>query len=135
MRRAGLVNVHLQAVEQVINKLISYFERLDFQYSSLGLGSTYGQNIYATTSSNPVSANVVNFWASDAANYNYASNTCAAGKICGDYTQIVWRSSLNLGCGISRCTTGSPWGTAFPTWTIVVCNYSPTGNYMGLKPY
>jgi pathogenesis-related protein 1 len=62
-----------------------------------------------------------------------ASNGCSG--VCGHYTQIVWRSSQRLGCGVAVCTTGSPWGSPSPSWTYVVCNYDPPGNYVGQRPY
>ena len=70
-------------------------------------------------------------WASEAADYDYATNSCSAGS-CGHYTQVVWRSTDFLGCGIKHCTTNSPVGS---DWTIVVCNYKPAGNVNGQRPY
>src|SRR5262245_20997676 len=70
-------------------------------------------------------------WASEAADYDYATNTCSAFS-CGHYTQVVWRSTDFLGCGIKNCTTNSPVGS---NWTIVVCNYQPRGNFNGQRPY
>jgi pathogenesis-related protein 1 len=72
-------------------------------------------------------------WASEAGAYHYATNTCSA--VCGHYTQIVWRSTDFVGCGIRNCTVNSPFGPGFPNWTIVVCNYKPPGNYLGQRPY
>jgi pathogenesis-related protein 1 len=48
---------------------------------------------------------------------------------CGHYTQIVWRNTKQVGCGISTCAQG---GMNVDIW---VCNYSPAGNYVGQKPY
>jgi len=70
-------------------------------------------------------------WASEAADYDYATNSCSADS-CGHYTQVVWRSTDFLGCGIKHCTTNSPVGS---DWTIVVCNYKPPGNVNGQRPY
>jgi len=77
----------------------------------------------------------VNDWASEKANYDYASNTCAANQVCGHYTQVVWRNSTNLGCGVQACNTNSPFGASFPNWEIWVCNYLPPGNFVGQRPY
>ena len=49
---------------------------------------------------------------------------------CGHYTQVVWRSSTKLGCGVSTCTTSQ--GAQTDIW---ICNYSPAGNYAGMAPY
>lgn len=93
---------------------------------------SYGENIYASTGQ-PTPASVVSSWASEAPNYDYATNTCASGKVCGHYTQIVWRATTSVGCFINRCASGSPFGGG--AWYFGVCDYSPPGNYTGQKPY
>lgn len=59
---------------------------------------------------------------------DYDSNTCSPGtcscisfqcNACGHYTQVVWRDSERLGCGVGDCTGGGE---------IWVCNYDPPGN-------
>jgi uncharacterized protein YkwD len=94
-----------------------------------------GENIFGGSgnwlASGALSA--VEMWAAEDEFYDYASNSCQSGEVCGHYTQIVWRSSENLGCGIKLCNTGSPFGGG--SWTFVVCNYDPPGNWNGQKPY
>jgi len=96
-----------------------------------------GQNIYAAAQSMgfpPTAASDAEpAWAAEAADYDYGTNTCSS--VCGHYTQIVWRSTTHFGCGITNCTTNSPFGPGFPNWTIVVCNYKPAGNVPGQQPY
>src|SRR5262245_13379080 len=93
-----------------------------------------GENIAAFSSSlSNAALDAVDLWAGEAADYDYASNRCSG--VCGHYTQIVWRSSQRLGCGVAVCTTGSPWGSASPNWTFVVCDYDPPGNFVGQRPY
>lgn len=92
-----------------------------------------GENIYASSGFADPASHAATLWAAEYADYDYASNSCAAGRVCGHYTQMVWRSSTQLGCGIRNCSTGSPF-PGFPNWTLVVCNYSPPGNYGG-RPY
>jgi hypothetical protein len=75
----------------------------------------------------------VALWAAEAPNYDYATNTCAAGQVCGHYTQLVWRATTQVGCATVQCTTGSPFGGG--NWTFTVCDYSPPGNYVGQRPY
>ena len=79
-------------------------------------------------------SDVVNAWASEAADYDYATNGCASGKQCGHYTQIVWASTLRVGCAHQICNSGSPFG-GNPSWDFWVCDYEPPGNFIGQKPY
>jgi uncharacterized protein YkwD len=69
----------------------------------------------------------VDTWAAEQANYDYATNGCAAGKVCGHYTQVVWAATERVGCGIAKCD-GMFFGAT------IVCNYSPGGNTGG-RPY
>uniref|UniRef100_A0A0K0CYK8 SCP domain-containing protein n=1 Tax=Angiostrongylus cantonensis TaxID=6313 RepID=A0A0K0CYK8_ANGCA len=43
----------------------------------------------------------------------------------GHYTQVVYESSYKLGCGIAVCSD----------MTLVVCQYSPPGNWGGEPIY
>jgi pathogenesis-related protein 1 len=70
---------------------------------------------------------VVDGWASERADYNYAANRCKPGKVCGHYTQVVWKSTREVGCGHAVCTDSKD--------QIWVCQYAPPGNVIGDKPY
>ena len=48
---------------------------------------------------------------------------------CGHYTQIVWRKSTQLGCGVATCMNGQY------SEDIWICNYAPAGNIIGQAPY
>lgn len=100
-----------------------------------GGASGYGQNIYAAAGITPTFTDATRDWAGEQAYYNYATNGCASGKQCGHYTQMVWRSTTQVGCGQTMCTANSPFGAQFPTWYFIVCDYSPPGNYSGQRPY
>jgi uncharacterized protein YkwD len=110
----------------------SWADQCNFSHNTGG----YGQNLYASTarsaSAAPTPQSVVDSWVSEVAYYDYATNSCT--DVCGHYTQVVWRNSTLLGCGITYCTTGSPFSSS-ATWYNVVCDYSPAGNYVGQKPY
>ena len=96
-------------------------------------GPPYGSNAFAGTGTY-TPAEVVASWVSEDADYDYATNTCAQGKECGHYTQVVWRDSVGLGCGMATCTKNSPFGGS-GAWQLWICNYDPPGNYVGEKPY
>jgi len=100
-----------------------------------GLGP-YGENIAAAappgSTTNP---GVVQSWAAEVADYSYAKNSCAPGKVCGHYTQLVWADTKQVGCAKVLCTKNSPFGANAPEWEFWVCDYAPPGNYVGEKPY
>jgi uncharacterized protein YkwD len=84
---------------------------------------SYGENLFEMTGARASPDRVVEEWASEARDYDYARNACRG--VCGHYTQIVWRDTRELGCG--RAVRG-----AREVW---VCNYSPPGNRIGRRPY
>ena len=69
---------------------------------------------------------VVDGWADEKQWYSHGTNRCQANKVCGHYTQIVWASTREVGCAKAVCADQSQ---------IWVCNYDPTGNISGQKPY
>ncbi len=83
----------------------------------------YGENLYAVEGGLATPAKVVAAWASEASAYDYQENACLAP--CGHYTQIVWRKTRQVGCGVARSTDRQIW----------VCNYAPPGNVIGQRPY
>jgi len=94
-----------------------------------GRSDTYpeyvGENIYASSGGATGTA-AVSAWASEEADYDYASNTCNG--VCGHYTQIVWRDTTKVGCALANCA-----GLSYPS--SIVCNYAPGGNVNGQRPY
>jgi uncharacterized protein YkwD len=84
-----------------------------------------GENIYGS-SGQATGPGAVSLWAAEEQFYDYPTNSCDPGKVCGHYTQVVWAATERLGCGYADCplTFGS----------TVVCNYSPGGNTGG-PPY
>ena len=87
----------------------------------------YGENLFWTSATSVSPTDAVNAWISEKQYYDYASNTCATGEVCGHYTQVVWANSLRLGCASITCNND---GGSF-----VICNYDPPGNYVGEWPY
>ena len=56
--------------------------------------------------------------------YDFNAHKSANGKAVGHFTQVVWKTSLELGIG--RATKGD--------CTYVVGRYKPAGNWMGNEP-
>jgi pathogenesis-related protein 1 len=105
------------------------------QYMALGGKSRLGEDIAAGAPTESIAA-AVNSWVGEVADYNHATNTCAAGKVCGHYTQIVWSTTTGVGCAQVSCTTNSPFGAfASGKWQFEVCDFSPAGNIVGRAPY
>ncbi|XVE94080.1 hypothetical protein REPUB_Repub01dG0249900 [Reevesia pubescens] len=88
-------------------------------------GGPYGENI-AWGSGDLSIKDAVKMWIGERAYYNSNSNTCAAGQMCGHYTQVVWHNTVRVGCAKVRCNKGG---------TFIICNYDPPGNYIGEKPF
>ncbi|XP_017303370.1 uncharacterized protein LOC103518622 isoform X9 [Diaphorina citri] len=101
-------------------------------------GTKLGENLFKTASDDhlikdPVKVveDAVDSWYSEISTYNdYGNpdtiNTDTSRFCIGHFTQLVWRDSRYLGFGISRYVYN---GTAV---YIVVCNYDPAGNVVGL---
>jgi pathogenesis-related protein 1 len=85
--------------------------------------SAYGENLYEIVGARANPVQVVHTWDSESRDYDYASNTCR--KVCGHYTQLVWASTKQVGCGVARDSRREVW----------VCNYDPPGNWIGKRPY
>ncbi|MBV6647658.1 MAG: pathogenesis-related family 1 protein [Cyclobacteriaceae bacterium] len=85
----------------------------------------YGENLWKGTTGAYPTSYVVDAWGSEKADYKYKSNKCKTGKMCGHYTQIVWKNTTKVGCAKIECDGMTTW----------VCEYDPPGNWVGQKPY
>ncbi len=98
--------------------------------------NAYGENMYWAWSSpnlpNRSPAAAVQAWANEQPFYDYATNSCIGGE-CGHYTQLVWSTTTQVGCGQAIWTQN---GKNNVFW---VCNYAPAGNItfngQKLRPY
>jgi len=86
-------------------------------------GPAYGENLFEARGAVASAARVVIAWASESANYDYRNNACRG--TCGHYTQIVWRDTREVGCADGRLEGRQ----------VVVCEYNPPGNRVGVKPW
>ena len=86
----------------------------------------FGENLYAFGSSDqvlPRPETVVDRWYNEIQKYNFDKPGFHTGT--GHFTQLVWKSSKELGMGTAQAANG--------TW-YVVANYSPPGNISGQFP-
>jgi pathogenesis-related protein 1 len=86
-------------------------------------GNRFGENIYSMSGGAASPAQVVDAWGAEMRGYDIRRNSCTG--TCGHYTQIVWRTTRLIGCGIATDTERQVW----------VCNYDPPGNVVGDRPY
>lgn len=101
-------------------------------------GNGYGENIYqasalmwpdgkrefrAVSPRRPVDA-----WGEEKQWYDAETGQCSATgeNTCGHYTQVVWEGTKEVGCALAVC------GNNAQVW---VCNYFPTGNIVGQRPF
>ena len=85
----------------------------------------YGENLFEIQGARAKPAEVVADWAAEARDYDAARNTCRTGAVCGHYTQLIWRNTKEVGCGVAQRGRREVW----------VCNYDPPGNWVGERPY
>ena len=101
--------------------------------SWLGMAvQSYGENLYGSSvwgmGLNTTPQKVVDAWWGEISDYDYASNSCTA--VCGHYTQVMWKGSTEVGCGMAVCDEGA--NAQSDVW---VCNYDPPGNWIGQRPW
>lgn len=110
-----------QCIDMDGNGLVDHSSQ---SYRTNAAGYAYvGENIFGSGGS-ATAQQAVTTWASEKANFTYPSG-CAG--TCGHYTQIVWRTSIHVGCANVTCNNLQFKGT-------VLCNYGPGGNSGG-APY
>ena len=86
----------------------------------------FGENLWSGTMGSFPVISVVDSWGNEVNDYDLKTNTCADGKDCGHFTQVIWFNTSKLGCGRATSADGND---------IVVCNYDPSGNFTGQSPF
>ncbi len=107
-----------------------------FAHSSSSQRNAAGENLYvsyttaASIATDTLANSAVKSWYDEVGKYNYASPGFAAST--GHFTQVVWKSSTQLGCGAAqgiKTLNGTKYNAFY-----VVCHYAPAGNVMGQFP-
>lgn len=88
--------------------------------------SAHGENLFQGSGPRtPTEA--IDSWGSERAECNYRGQAVGSLRcVVGHYTQMVWRATREVGCGVARTADGSH---------IWVCRYHPAGNMVGERPY
>jgi len=106
------------------------------------IGTYVGENVAGgapaalvdATNAAKVSADLdfaLTLWWNEKTSYDYATNTCAPGRVCGHFTQVAWAQTKAVGCAVVMCTEYPTLGSAYS----VACEFAPGGNIVGQKPY
>jgi len=112
------------------------------QLASTGCGlshstTDYGENLYWQRGLTVTASDVAESWYEEVMCYtpgpfmrgdmcDMACTDAMNASGCGHYTQVIWRNTQRLGCGVAVCPSGAE------IWT---CNYDPPGNYLGQNAY
>ncbi|KAG7450332.1 PR-1-like protein [Guyanagaster necrorhizus] len=103
--------------DEVASTAQAWADQCNFEHS----GSSYGENL-AEASGDVNIAAAVQLWADEASEYNASNPTYS------HFTQMVWKSTTELGCGYAKCSNiYSDYGGG----VLYVCNYNPAGNIDG----
>jgi uncharacterized protein YkwD len=89
--------------------------RCAFEHS----GGQYGENLAAGTTGYMDPAAVVAMWYGEIKQYDY--NNPGFSMQTGHFTQVVWKTTRKVGCGMTQCNGMDVW----------VCEYDPPGNWDG----
>jgi uncharacterized protein YkwD len=95
-------------------------------FSYLGENLYWGWSSAGSKISKKLAFDSVDSWYNEIRDFQYSKK----GVVCplrgkkgaiGHFTQVMWSSTKDLGCGYAQCKNG--------TTTIVVCQYGPGGNF------
>ena len=90
--------------------------------------AVYGENIYwgkgYSQAESPLLASVL--WYEEKKDFKNNLIKPSRGPQPGHYSQMVWRTTKEVGMGMAICRNGD---------VIVVANYNPPGNYIGERAY
>ncbi|NEO85611.1 MAG: hypothetical protein F6J87_15375 [Spirulina sp. SIO3F2] len=110
-----------------------YGDRTGLSGRAAGLGENLGWSAASSPDSvDPVVSTVLS-WDAERSHYNHSSGAC--NKVCGHYTQIIWRESTKIGCGLKRDNIQFPGiGKVWEHGYFLSCTYHNVGNINGDNP-
>ena len=133
VRQAVGVSSNLRWSEDLVQAAQVYADTLSnsgaWEHDPNNQRDGYGENLYTSTQKVTLKF-ATKAWADEKQYYHYDDNSCDDNQMCGHYTQIVWKNTLEVGCAMSQYKTGQ-----YKYWYLIVCKYKTPGNYVGQKPY
>ncbi|WGM38146.1 CAP family protein [Caulobacter sp. NIBR1757] len=86
-----------------------------------------GENLWMGTANFFSIEEMVGAWAEERADYRHGKfpDVAKKGRPVGHYTQMVWRTTREVGCATARTADEE----------VLVCRYSPPGNWIGQTAY
>jgi uncharacterized protein YkwD len=97
--------------------------RCAFEHSGGQVGD-FGENLAAGTGSYTVTDGIT-AWTDEAKDYDPSNPTYS------HFTQVVWKSTTDLGCAMVECPAGSIFSADYGVAQFLTCEYSPPGNVIG----
>jgi hypothetical protein len=82
-------------------------------------GGPHGENLAAGTVGTLDAAAIVGMWYDEVKHFSFRSGGFSMKT--GHFTQVVWRGTSEVGCGVSQCNGLDIW----------ICQYDPPGNVEG----
>jgi hypothetical protein len=117
-----------------------YEASLNRSFHSPGNFRDYAETIAESGPHNPIDVNatlipMLNFWINEKANYvpgTPMEQDGGAPNYYWHYTQLVWRTTTEIGCGMATGSIQNEYGQVND---FLVCRFLPMGNFIGQAPY
>ncbi len=94
----------------------AWADRCEFAHAPRSVNPNQGENLARGAGKLGAAAHLFAGWYEEVRQYNFATPGYQKGT--GHFTQIVWRGTREVGCGVATCGGKSFW----------VCRYAPQGN-------
>ena len=98
-----------------------------FEHSPASDRTDEGENLWEGTQGGYTPAEMAGMWAGEKRYYQHGvfESGTSNGQMIGHYTQMIWKGTTQVGCALA-----SGGGK-----DVLVCRYSPPGNFIGQMPY
>jgi hypothetical protein len=105
----------------------------DVHSTCCGAFKDYGENLAWRVHGVDALPLLVESWVAEKKDYHgglFTQENCCNNPPIGHYTQVVWKTTTEIGCGIANGNRGT-----YTNVDYLVCRYTPPGNRIGQSPY